>query len=302
MRILKCLACLILCICIVLSGCVNENNVPINSDDSTAYTQTEQREELPHQSLQSNVLMQASLGASVGEQISLPAVGLNNVVVVAKEYSLSTNKHENNHIVYILGDYRYQINSLHDGYIALELGDRIIFYELGNQSLEDQIFLCDLDADGEDEIILHQVLDNFGGVGQYLSRIFRVEDSIVEILCAEADSTGYRCEPMADHQFKVFNEFTNDSDIFDISSIYPEEYFDETGKLTNEIEIFYSSFLKFEPKDIDEDCFFEIECTQVLYLDQHRNFLGYARTVMKFNKETQKFDVVQSKYQKDYFD
>ena len=77
--------------------------------------------------------------------------------------------------------------------------------------------------------------------------------------------------------------------------IYPKECFDEAGILTEKIEI-YSSFLKFAPKDFDGDGFFEIECIQVLYFDWHRNFAGYARVVMKFNKETQQFDVVQSKY------
>ena len=302
MRVFERLACLILCICIILSGCANENDVPIQSDDSNTYTQAEKQKKSPHQPLQTNVLAQTSLGASKGELISLPAVGLNNVVVVAKEYSISANKVENNHAIYLLGDYRYQHNSLHDGYIALELGDRIIFYDLGNRSLEDKIFLCDLDADGKDEIILHQVFDNFGSVGQYISRVFRIEDNIVEITCVEADNTGYRCEAMANHQFRVFNEFTANSDIFDISDVYPAEFFDETGKLTKEIEIFYSSFLKFEPKDIDGDGLFEIECTQVLYFDYHRNFVGYARTVIKLNKETQQFDIVQTKYQKDYFE
>lgn len=296
-RVYKYLACLISFVCIILLGCVNEEGLFVNTDHSEAYTTTESSKESSHQQLQTNVLMQKSLGVSVGEQLSLPALGLKDMVVVAKETSISANKLYEGSFVYLLGDYRYQHDTFHDAYIALEVENKVLFYDLGNRSLEDEIYLCDLNADGNDEIVLHQVVDQVGGGGQHVSRIFCVEENgIVEMLYAEPDSTGYRCEALADKQFSVYNTFTNDSYDINISNLYPGEYFDDTGKLTEKIEISYGSFLKFSPKDVDGDGVFEMECVQLLYFDKHRNFVGYARSIMKFNTETQQFDVIQAEY------
>ena len=59
-------------------------------------------------------------------------------------------------------------------------------------------------------------------------------------------------------------------------------------------------FVKFIPKDVDEDGIFEIECLQLYYLNWHRDFAGYAKSILKFNNEEQQFDVIQAEFSSEF--
>lgn len=169
-----------------------------------------------------------------------------------------------------------------------------------------QLHLCDVDGDGLDEIVVHQQIDAFGGAGQYLSRILKVDgEEICEIFNSGTSSsdgmfdTGFESEFLNGYKLKITNRHVNYSITIAISDRYADDFFDENGKGKRDISILCDSFMEFTPKDIDGDGVFEIECLQYVSLDGHADGIGYAKSALKLNTETQKFEVIQAEFVED---
>lgn len=284
-----------LLICILICGCNTKmDHIPMNNDSSVTATSPSEFTEKQHQKLLANILTEGRIDASVGDQVSFPALSLNDVVVTNKEKFSSAGDDGQDLYVYLLGDYRYSIPDFYDGYIAVEQENAIVFYDLLNESLDDELYLCDLDADGNDEIIVHQVVDEFGGGGQHLSRVFKIkENNIHEIFSSDSYHTGFHCGVLEAKNLEIVNTITGYSTTISIADQYSEDQFDNTGRLKYDIEMICDGFLRFAPKDIDEDGIFEIECLQLCYLDW---LPGYAKSVLKYNNEEQQFEVIQAEY------
>ena len=56
------------------------------------------------------------------------------------------------------------------------------------------------------------------------------------------------------------------------------------------------SFYEFKPGDFDGDGVFEFECLQYAYLLTHGDGLGTARSMLKYNEETKKMEVIESAF------
>ena len=289
-------------LCVILYGCNTEiDDVPMNNDYPVTTILPSEYTEKQHQKLLANILTEGRIDASVGDQVSFPALSLNDLVVTNKEKFSSAGDNGQDLYVYLLGDYRYSIPDFYDGYIAVEQENAIVFYDLLNESLDDELYLCDLDADGNDEIIVHQVVDEFGGGGQHLSRVFKIkENNIHEIFSSDSYHTGFHCGVLEAKNLEIVNTITGYSTTISIADQYSEDQFDNTGRLKYDIEMICDGFLRFAPKDIDEDGIFEIECLQLYYLNWHRDFAGYAKSILKFNNEDQQFEVIQAEFSSEF--
>ncbi len=69
-----------------------------------------------------------------------------------------------------------------------------------------------------------------------------------------------------------------------------------TGSVIKQGDILSDSFSEFEPQDIDGDGVFEIVCLQYVSLLGHSDCIGNAKSILKFNSDTQKFAVITAEF------
>ena len=241
----------------------------------------------------------------------LSKIGLNNVTVAEKvEIHYDKDNSASPRYAYLICDYeRYGEKSIyHDCYLAIETHSKVLLKDITGKeyggSYGDEIFARDIDGDKVDEIILQQIAGMTGGAGQYRSRIFKVvDDKITEIFVSETGNlfdTGFIGVVKNDYKLELQNRFTNYSKTLDLSAEnqYIGVYFDVNGNAISNAknEILCDSFREFVPEDIDGDGIFEIACLQYVSLYGHSDYIGDAKSVLKFNPNKQEFDIIKVEF------
>ncbi len=173
--------------------------------------------------------------------------------------------------------------------------------ESGIGSYADLLYVCDVDGDNADEIIIQRTVGMTGGAGQYISQIFKVEkNQIIEIFnsaSANKFNTGYSSKMEDNYELVVVNQYTNYEKTVDISDKkYLGGFYTEEGKLIKEIGILVDSFYSFSPIDVDKDGVFEIKTYQYVSLNGHSDGIGTAASVLKFRSDTQEFEVIETEF------
>ena len=258
-----------------------------------------------HQALESSSFLQYSLSANEGMTIELPEIGLENLVVRRKVSGSTTESMKHYLSTYIISDYRYRERVWHDSYLAIETGDKILLYDFQNRSLDDFLYLCDVDGDGIDEIIVQQTVGMSGGAGSYESFVFKVVEGEIKALFMSSIpnssdngssrfDTGFSSELKDGFKLEISNRFTGYTTTFDFSAEkkYLGRFFDDSGIVISSTNILCDSFYVFTPEDIDDDGVFELVCVQYVSLDGHANSIGYAKSILKFNPSSQEFEVI----------
>lgn len=248
----------------------------------------------------------SSLSFEEGKTIDLPEVGLQDVVVSIKaknNYSLTDSTA---HYVYLLNDFRNSEDCSRNSYLVVENGSEVLLFDLETSSFADQLYSCDIDGDQIDEFVLHQAIAFTGGAGQYVSRIFKIQEhELHEIFNSRVDLstkterifyTGFQSEFMEGKKLKITNSITGYNVVLDISKKYTNEFFDAAGKGIVQESIECDSFYEFQPKDFNGDNIFVIECLQYASLYSHGNGIGIAQSVLKYNKDTREMEVIESTF------
>lgn len=198
---------------------------------------------------------------------------------------------------------RYGEGIFHDLFLAVETDTKVIFKDLTYSRIpgaySENLYLNDIDGDGVDEIILHQCVGMSGGAGQYLARIFKIEnEEIKEIFCSFTNNesekyfdTGFSGHPEDNYIFTITNNITGYYEEYRVSTDRPDRH-DENGKAVSHREIMVDSFNMFLPKDIDNDGTCEIYCRQYTSDGSHADYIGDAISVLKYNAEKQKFEII----------
>ncbi|MBO4468246.1 MAG: hypothetical protein J5766_02985, partial [Clostridia bacterium] len=176
--------------------------------------------------------------------------------------------------------------------------------EYGGSYGDDKIFARDIDGDKADEIILQQIVGMTGGAGQYRSRIFKVVgDEIAEIFNSATGNifdTGFIGVVKNGFKLEIKNKFNNYLNELDLSAEnqYIGVYFDINGNATSnaENEILCDSFREFVPEDIDNDGIFEIVCLQYVSLYGHSDYIGDAKSVLKFDFNKKEFIITEAEF------
>lgn len=214
--------------------------------------------------------------------------------------------------VYLLKDTRYG-GGYNDLYLAVENEEDVLFYDFADNNtrysgaLGEKLYLADLDGDGLDEVIVHRCVDLFGGAGQYISQVFKVNDWHIDEIFSTLSSSGifnsgFGSELKDGFKLEISNVFTDYKTALDFSDS-PEEYRSfywlENGKIGREDTTGYlriDSFYEFYPEDVDEDGVYEIICTQYTSLHGHSDYTGDAKTVLKYNEKYKTFEVVDAEF------
>lgn len=291
------------------SACGTKTVTP--QDTTTNMTKTETH---PRQSLSKNIISTFDHGKMDWLTVDLAEVGLNNLTIgcVENGYIIKDNNSEQKtSSVYILCDYTISKNMYHIPYLAVVLNDKVLIKDLSDGdeysgSYNDELFVADVNGDGADEIIVQQDLGMSGGAGSFLSRIFKVNgDNIEEIFTSilqNSDNswrvwdTGFTSEVLNGRKLEITNKFTGYSTTIDISQRYSEDVFDTNGKWKTGLTISCDGFKEFVPKDVDNDGIYELVCLQYVSLADHSDYIGDVRSVLKYNRKSQTFEVTQSEF------
>lgn len=241
-------------------------------------------------------------------QTKLPKLSNKNISIY-KKINLNTIRSDlKPRSAYILCDHEScgENSIYHHSYLAVETNSKVLFKELTDDnycgSYNDVLYACDIDGDEIDEIILQQTVGITGGAGQFLSRVFKVvNDEIKEIFnssTANLYDTGFTSVLKNNFKLQVYNKFTGYVEIFDFSkkNQYIGIYYNEIGQIIADEVIRCDSFREFFPDDINNDGVFEIVCMQYVSLCGHSDYVGDAKSVLRMNKNTQKFEVVAAEF------
>ncbi len=295
----RCLA--VLLMLIFLSSCSIGLQVTKTTEPSETLPKTQPT---PHQELTRTKIDAASLSLEKGALVDLTEVGLKGLRVAEK--TAYTSPQNRPLYVYMLNDFRYAEPFCFDSYLAVETGTKVLLCDLKNASYESTLCLGDVDGNGTDEMILHEMVGATGGAGQFVSRIFKLsENGLLEIFNSRVDlstgaeslfHTGFGSEFLAGKKLKIFNSITGYSTLIDISEKYTSDFFDETGKGITTDAIECDSFFEFSLKNVDADEALEIVGVQYASLMGHAGAIGYANSVLKYNKNTNQFEVIESSF------
>lgn len=264
--------------------------------------ETEYRE---HQEIKSDII---TYNDDEMFRISLEEAGLENVLIKKVFSHADLDDSDGYSNVYLLADDRFGERTPCDYYLAIVFDGKVYLKDLAkweNQfSLAATIELHDFDGDGDNEILLQETIDMFGGAGQYLSRVLDFENKeFKEVFSSrEGDgtklNTGFSIKILKNNQFKIKNSFTNYSETFSFQNKtedYLKYLYDEKGEPIEQT-ILVDSFFEFAPKDID-DGVYEIVCRQYVSLIGHTDHIGNAKTVLKYNNNTDLFEIIDTEFE-----
>ena len=208
--------------------------------------------------------------------------------------------------VYLIGDDRYRGNMItSDHYLMLIIEDKIILEDLKtgeyNARLGGNIEVGDFDGDGYKEILVQETADMTGGFGQYISRVFKYKDGEIKtIFSSKTDDgtlfdTGFSCTVLKDYNLKIQNKHTSYEEIFNYRDIR-KTWYGEKDCTHFDTKLLVDSFYNFEPMDVDENGVCEIIGYQYTSLNGHTDYVGTAKTVLKYDKEKSEFVVVDAEF------
>lgn len=253
-----------------------------------------------HQALKDT---QVEFDADTMLRVDIAEAGLENVIIrqVSKDTKLSEGRYGK---VYLLADDRYDKGTvLSDHYLAIVLLDKIVLKDVSpkeNQANYDgSLFLSDLDGDGDDEIVLHELV---GGATRdtHISRVFDFKDNeIVEIFFSDYSmdksyNTGFSSKLLEDKKLVIENEFTNYKETVSLEGRDDHYYEMLYDKKYGYPEILVGTFSEIEPVDIDNDGVYELKCYQNTALLGGFDYIGTSVSVLRFDKTDKTFKVIKA--------
>ena len=194
----------------------------------------------------------------------------------------------------------------HDSYIIIVTESGAVYHEVNRSYANDKVYLRDVDGDGSDEIIVHQLVSAAGGAGGYNAMIYKIENGILSaIFNSEGENqfdTGFSSAFKDGYKVEITNSFTDYKKVLDFSKTqtYKYVYFDESGKVLedckDESSILVDDFYQFVPEDVDNDGVYEISCLQYISLYSRADGIGYCKTVLKYDNNTKDFVVADAEF------
>ena len=238
----------------------------------------------------------------------LKEAGLENVFTIDVPSSAARIGDDLYARVHLIGDDRYGGNmGTSDHYLMLIIDDKIVLEDLKTGEADEYIAclggtveVADFDGDGYDEILVQEIAGMTGGFGQHYSRVYKYNDGQFKLMFSSLDSyrrfdTGFSCTVLEDYNLKIQNKYTGYEEIFNYRDVR-KTWYGEKDCTYFDTELLVDSFYSFEPMDVDEDGVCEIIGYQYTSLNGHSDFVGVAKTVLKYDKAKSEFVVVDAEF------
>ena len=188
-------------------------------------------------------------------------------------------------------------------FMAVDSEKGIITYEMGefeNAVIESgDLYAEDIDSDGIDEIIYCGEINNNGAT---ISRVYKVVDNQIILLAdiAEWDDIftnryGYTYEFLDNCKLEIKNDAVGYSEVQDISDCFRPGFFDDTGKPIEDTISLY--FRAYDSRTIvEKDDNGDVILKYMQYLMDGSFTFGHAVTTLKYNANTNDFDIIDAEY------
>lgn len=252
------------------------------------------------------------------ESISMPYVTLEEIAGLMqadadtlemgmRAYGIVENKNTCLISVKVSDEEKYGKSSgFQDSYIIIATEQETMYYEVGDGSyFADKVYLCDVDGDGSDEIVVQQLTAISGGAGGYRSFVFKAENGeLIELFQSYYGDyrfdTGFTNTLKDGWLVEISNSFTGYKATLDFSNTkdYEDVYFNADGSVIDDQNsgILVDSFLKFVPEDPDNDGIYEIVCEQYVSLYSHMDAIGHAKSILKYDNDSGEFIVADAEF------
>jgi len=241
--------------------------------------------------------------------VDVPEIGMTERVVLGVDRGYLTQKRAQES-VWVLGDEEL----MRDVYLVVETNDTILFHNLGFARNETYLKICDMDGDGLDEIFVQMRMIESGDGMRPLTQIWKVCNG--ELLCIfdinEEGSfgnlsfdSGFEAELLNGYKIKVSNRFDKLNKTVDVSEQVYAEYwtgnglYDAQGKVTvnhDKQDPVVMGFHSCIVDDFDGDGIYEFKGAQGIWFDYKVVYLGTGLTTMKYDQDTQSFQVTDADF------
>lgn len=190
---------------------------------------------------------------------------------------------------------------IYDLFIVVETENKVLEKQLESNVFQlpaSGLFLGDVDGDKVQEILIHHNTGGNGGYGLWQTWVLKVEDGAIHILFEDFDEfdTGFESQFLEDYRLKITNRFTGYELVFDVKDGHKKAYKSAKEPPTG-YALLVDPFCHFEPEDVDQDGISEIVCSQYTSQFSHMDNTGTAHSILKFNTNTQKFEVIDAWYE-----
>lgn len=186
--------------------------------------------------------------------------------------------------------------------LEVNLGEKVLKTELDQcipAPTRGTLHFADVDGDGVQELLIHYDTGGCGGFGSYQTWVLKLAQEELRVLFSgegQFDTdTGFESRFLDGYHMEVTNRITGYQLVFDVKEAYRRQ-FEEGGKVLH-YTIMLDSFYEFAPEDVDGDGISEILCKQYTSCIGHADYTGTACSVLKFNTQTQAFEVVDAWYE-----
>lgn len=228
-------------------------------------------------------------------RISLPQLGLQDVRVVCAYGSeeLDTDVFCR---TFLVTDDAHKHSAV--WYLLLVTQDQIYAFDCG-LAMDATLEVRDFDGDGYCELLLQQMMDLFGGAGQYASRVLEFKNGNFEtiftsLLDGHMMDTGFALHPLEKETYEVVNSVADYRETFTLlkedSESFVHYMYDDKGTPQTD-QLWVDSFCDFTSVDIENDGIYEIHATQYSCVSFHNNYFGECHTVWKYNANTENFEI-----------
>lgn len=189
----------------------------------------------------------------------------------------------------------------YDLYVDIDTGTEMLSKQLESNVFQLPsvgIFLGDVDGDKVEEILIHSNTGGNGGYGLWQTWVLKIEDGEIHILFENFDEfdTGFKSRFLEDYRLEITNYITGYNLVFDVKDSHKNAYKSAKEPPTSYI-LNLDPFCFFEPEDVDHDGISEVVCRQYTSHIGHLDNTGTAHSVLKFNIQTQKFEVIDAWYE-----
>ncbi len=304
----KCFFAMVVALLVCLVSCQTQPSSPIQPSNHVSPTQTPVKPTPgTHQQL---IAEQAPFDGTDTLYFSISEVGLQDVYICdASSDSVHLDQGIHGQVL-LLGDDGKSRSSIAQHYLAVLSEGMIRVLDLSMTDIQyfygGSLEVCDIDGDRDVEILLQQAVGLVGGAGNYLSRVFDYRNgTIIERFSSDTffqehgQDLGFSITLLKDQQFTICNERLDYNETFTLTN-RDEDYFkwwcNEEGEISNRT-MMVDSFYVFSPMDTDWDGVYEIACKQYASLVGHADGIGAVRTLLRYNTELGKFEIVQGDFE-----
>ncbi|MDR3313181.1 MAG: hypothetical protein LBS96_01845 [Oscillospiraceae bacterium] len=280
-----CASCLAVAL-LLLAGCgAGQGNSTETLTTGTTLPPDRLDTELPELLLPEDDLVLRGEAAKEWNQLRIPALG--DFTCIVEDVQVS-QKFAGNKVYLLKADYKAVLAVEYYDTTAKEVV--MLFKDLESSIFGGEVYLCDVDGDGRDEILVNFENDGVGGSGGYTTAAFRFADGVLQEL--PISDAGFAFDSADGFKFIVRNQYTGYEKTFDFRNCDSDYYYwnaDGTVAAQNGASVDDDRLYNIEPMDVDGDGAWEFEATMYASLRSHGDYIGDAKAVWKYDAALQAF-------------